>query len=197
MLLRDLVIRVYGLFPELIEAVELLQRGLLYSNADSLQAAERLAREILSQKRALTEEMAEIGREESEAAKYVSIPGHLERIGDYVQNMSKALQLKARENILFSEKAMDEINFLFEKTKDILGNTADMVLARNLIIAGYIREAGAALERSANDFATLHEERLVDGLCLPKASAIYLELLDAFKAISWHTKEIVQRVLER
>lgn len=194
--LRDLIIGVYGLFPKLLEAVEFLQRGLLYNNPNFLDSADELTREILRKERALTEEIVKISGLESEAARYVSIPAHLERIGDYVENISKALRLKEREKILFSEKAMDEMNFLFEKTKDILANTADMVLARNTIIAGYIREVEAALERSANNFATLHEERLIEGLCLPKASAVYLDLLDAFKAISWHSKEIVQRLID-
>jgi Na+/phosphate symporter len=194
--LRELMIQVYGLFPKLIEAVELLQRGLIYNNLQSLEEAERLAREVLKKEHAMTEEVIKLSADFPQAGRYIPIPGHIERIGNYIENMSRALRVKARENILFSDKAMDEMNFLFEKIKDILGNTADMVLARNLIIAGYIREAESSVERSANKFATLHEERLIEGLCLPKASAIYLELLDAFKAVSWHSKEIVQRLMD-
>ncbi|MDA8168816.1 MAG: hypothetical protein M0Z59_03845 [Nitrospiraceae bacterium] len=193
---KETVEDIYGLFPKLLEAVELLQRSAVYSNPRLLDDADTLAKEIHLREKDLTERLVAMGRSEPLVQKMVSIPGHIERIGDYIESMSKALRIKANGGILFSDKAMDEINFLFEKIKDILSNTSDMLLARNRIVAGYVREAELALTRSANEFATMHEERLIEGLCMPKASSIYLDMLDAFKAIAWHSKEIAQKLLD-
>lgn len=196
MSLRELIIQIYGLFPKVSEAVELLQSSLMYGNPDLLNSVDMLATDIRRMEKDLTEEVVNLSIDVPDATRYVSMPGHLERIADYLERMSISLRIKNKEKILFSDKAMDEVNFLFEKLKDILENTADMVLARNRIIAGYVREAEISVAKSTGDFLTLHDERLKEGICLPKASAIYLDLLDAFKGIAWHSKELVQKLLD-
>jgi Na+/phosphate symporter len=113
-------------------------------------------------------------------------------MGEALQRIASDVERKIKEGILFSDKAMSEINLLFERTKDILGNARDMALARNRVIAAYIKESEAEIVRTANDFSTLHEERLIEGLCMPKASSVYLEMLDAVKSIAWHSKEIAK-----
>jgi hypothetical protein len=48
--------------------------------------------------------------------------------------------------------------------------------------------------RRAIEYATLHEERLIEGSCLPVASAIYIYMLDIIKSIAWHAKEIALKL---
>ncbi len=196
MSLKEILAEMHELFPKLVEALELLQKSHLYTNPKPLDRVDALAQEVHKREKALTEQLVKAAQEEPRGARYVAVPGHIERIGDYVEALSRVLRAKAQEGVLFSDKAMDEINFLFEKAKDILVNTADLLLAPNLLVAGYVREAELALTRSANEFSTLHEERLIEGLCLPKASSLYLDMLDAFKAIAWHAKEIARKVVE-
>ena len=75
------------------------------------------------------------------------------------------------------------MNYLFEKTRDILTNTGDFILARNKLVASYIKESETSITHSANDFSTQHEERLIEGTCSPRAAPLYLGILDAFKGI--------------
>jgi Na+/phosphate symporter len=81
---------------------------------------------------------------------------------------------------------------MFERTRDIIVNAKDLVLARNTLVARHIIEAQRATEVTANHYATMHEERLIEGLCSPSASGNYLEILEAFKSMSWHAKEIAK-----
>ena len=46
------------------------------------------------------------------------------------------------------------------------------------------------------EYATLHEERLIEGLCLPVASSLYINMLDSIKNIAWHAKEIATKLVE-
>lgn len=190
--LREIIIQIYSLFPKVSEAMELLHRSLIYRSPGLLDSVDALCLDIRRMERELTRQIVDA----PDAANYLSISGHLERMAEHIERMCNSIRIKNRERIFFSDKATDEVNFLFEKLQDILENTADMVLARNRIIAGYVREAELSIEKSAVDFVLLHEERLSEGICLPKASALYLELLDAFKAIAWHSKELVQKLLE-
>ena len=87
---------------------------------------------------------------------------------------------------------MVELEYMFERTRDIMVNAKDLVLARNTLVAKHIVEAQRATEVTANHYATMHEERLIEGLCAPSASGMYLEILEAFKSMAWHAKEIAK-----
>jgi Na+/phosphate symporter len=188
--LKELISEMHDLFPVMAEGMDLLQRGLIYNNLKVIEEADDVLRPVREKEVALTEGILKERTAEPLAARYASVPAHIRRLADEIGRIASTLRDKVKEGLLFSDRAMSELNFLFEKTGDIMANTRDTILARNTIIAGYIKESEASLSRSANDYSTRHEERLIEGLCLPRASSAYLELLDAFKGIAWHAKEI-------
>ena len=59
-------------------------------------------------------------------------------------------------------------------------------------LAGINRALG--VERRATEYAARHEERLIEELCLPLASALYINVPDAVKSVAWHTKEIARKL---
>ncbi len=61
------------------------------------------------------------------------------------------------------------------------------------MLVQYVLEAGRAFEETANDFAYAHQTRLIEGVCLAKASSLYLALLDDLKGVEWHTRQIAER----
>jgi Na+/phosphate symporter len=103
-----------------------------------------------------------------------------------------ALKNKSKGNVLISDKATAELDYLFGSTRDIMVNVRDMVLAPNTLVARHMAESERAVEKMADEYATKHEERLIEGLCTPKASQLYIQMLDAFKSIAWHAKEIAK-----
>jgi len=58
------------------------------------------------------------------------------------------------------------------------------------LVARHLEESERAIVRTANEYATKHEERLIEGLCLSKASPLFLEILDAVKEIASHARDI-------
>ena len=99
---------------------------------------------------------------------------------------------KIKKNILFSDKAMSETTFLLQRTKEILNTLSDYILARNIFIANYLKESEQEIQRSATRFSTLHEERLIEGLCTDEASSLFVRMLDSIKTIAWHTRQIAE-----
>jgi Na+/phosphate symporter len=193
--LKELISEMHDLFPVMAEGMDLLQKGLIYNNLKVIDEAVGVMGVVRDKAESLTEKLLKEQRTEPMAALYVSVPGHIRRLQDSIERIASTLRDKVKDGILFSDRALSELNFLFEKTKDIMANTKDMLLARNTLIADYIKESEESLARAANDFSTRHEERLIEGLCLPRASSVYLGLLDAFKGISWHSKEIARELL--
>jgi Na+/phosphate symporter len=69
-------------------------------------------------------------------------------------------------------------------------SVGDIILTKNALLTNHIVVEAEKLNKSANDSATLHEERLVLGICKPKSSSLFLDLLDSFKGILYHLKKI-------
>jgi Na+/phosphate symporter len=126
---------------------------------------------------------------------YIAVSVHIMKIWESIDKLSKLIDEKIRGNILFSEKAVNETIFLLQRLIEILRPTADIILARNTFIKMYILESQASVEKMATEYATLHEDRLIKGVCLPAASKLYISMLDAIKSIAWHTKEIAMKLV--
>ena len=185
---------IHSMVERLEEAMSLLYNGFIYSQNIPLESALEYVEWVKEREKELTPELVERASSDEIARVYTSIPGHLERIASNIEHIIRIVEQKNRENILFSDKAVSEMNFLFNRIKEVLSNLSDLVLARNKYLANYIIESEAEIERTANEFSTLHEERLIEGVCMPRASGIYVIILDSLKRIAWNAKEIAAKL---
>jgi Na+/phosphate symporter len=126
----------------------------------------------------------------------IAIAGHFERIGDYVENLGVAAGLRKKNDIIFSNKAEQEFAFMCENLQFLLRTAGDVLLTKNRILAQHIIDTCSSLEQSVHKFADQHERRLVEGVCSPRASSLYLDIMDSLKGITWHTRQIAERLLE-
>ena len=193
---KELISKLYDMNQSAVECVYLLQNALIYNSLESLNNCEAKIKEISENEKILTPELVEKAKENSDLRLYVIVPGHIERIGHSIENIIRCTRVKIREGISFGDRAVSEITFLMERLQEVLKNVSDIILARNSILREYVKESAAEIGRSANGFATLHEERLIEGLCTPKASPLFLDILDAIKVIAWHAKEIAEKLTE-
>ncbi|RMG67616.1 MAG: hypothetical protein D6710_11220 [Nitrospirae bacterium] len=186
--------KVHSMVDRLQEAISLLYNAFIYSKNTPLELALEQVESVKAEEKELTPQLVDLSGTDELARLYAPVPGHLERIASNIEHMIRVVKQKNEENILFSDKAVSEINFLINRVKEVLSNLSDLVLARNRYLANYIIESEAEIERTANEFSTLHEERLIEGLCMPKASGIYVILLDGLKRIVWNAKEIASKL---
>jgi Na+/phosphate symporter len=121
------------------------------------------------------------------------VPMHLERIGDNSELLIRAIKTMIQEGIPFSERAMREINLLFEKAIELVECVQDVIITQNKVLTRHILEEGQRHEEMANEYALVHQQRLIEGVCMPKASSVYLAILDYLKGIEWHTRQIAQK----
>jgi len=191
---KELVSKLHDMNRSLEDCVYLLQNAFLYSSSKSLDECEAKAKEIHEKEKVFTKEFIEEVKADPDVRVYVSVPGHIERMGDYIEDVIGCTRTKIKEGILFTDKAVSETAFLMERLQEVLKNTGDIILARNRIMREYVKESAAEISRSANEFSTMHEERLVEGLCMPKASPLFLHIMDALKGIAWHAKEMAEKL---
>ena len=67
-------------------------------------------------------------------------------------------------------------------------------MSKNVILREYVKKSTSEINRSADEFVTMHEGRLSEGLCMPIASPLFLHMLDAIKGIAGHAKETAEKL---
>ena len=191
---KEIIGKLYDLNQKAVECIFLLKNAFIFNSSKSLDECEAKTKSILEAEKALTGEFIEDAKVDPDSRGYVSVPGYIERMADFIEDIACCIRTKIIDGILFSDKAIAETTFLLEKLQDVLRNTSDIILSRNAILREYVIESAAEISRSANDFATMHEDRLIEGLCMPVASPLYLHMLDAIKGIAWHGKQIAEKI---
>jgi len=125
-----------------------------------------------------------------------SILSRLEIIGENIGGMTDPIQKKIKDGVLFSDKAVAQTNYLFDQHLGLIRSVLDIVKTDNEFLKRYVAEESRKLVQACADYATEHEERMIEGLCLPQAAPLFLALLDRMRTIGEHEMEIA-RLLAR
>jgi Na+/phosphate symporter len=179
---KEIVSTMYDLGKDVETCISSLQNAFIYNSAKPLGDCNAKISNI----KELTKRLVDMVREGPEAKSYISVPAHLVRIAESLGKLSEQIEKKINDRILFSDKAVTEVTFLLQRLVDIIKPTSDIILAKNKILSRYVEESEVGVVRRANEYATLHEDRLIEGL--------YLNILDAIKTVAWHAKEIVVKI---
>jgi Na+/phosphate symporter len=129
-----------------------------------------------------------IGRK-SEAERQVlvrvkHILDHLMAIGDHIGKCADPIEEKIRGAVLFSDKAVTQANFLFDQHSGMIRSLLDIIKTDNEFLKKYVLEESRKLVQACTSFATEHEDRMIEGLCLPQAAPIFLALMDRMRNIA-------------
>ncbi|MEW6107669.1 MAG: hypothetical protein AB1632_00655 [Nitrospirota bacterium] len=193
--IKDAVRALHEMGNHAEDCIYLLQTSFIYNSQQHLNDCRVKLADIINTAQEVTRKMEELSVENPILKPYESVPASLRKIGGSIDRLAQLIDRKVREGILFSDKAIVEITFLFQRLIDLLGPTSDIILARNQILSSYVQESEVEVVKKALEYATLHEERLIEGVCLHMASTLYLSMLDEIKNIAWHSKEIAVKLM--
>lgn len=191
---KDIVKDLHDRANDVEDCVSLLQTSFIYNSLQPLNECRRRIAGFAKDGPELIREVAGLARENPDLKPYVSVPVHLSRIGESIVKLADCIERMIREHVLFSDRAIEEITFLLQRLIDLMRPTADIILARNAILGKYVAESETGIVKRALEYATLHEERLIEGLCIPYASSLYINMLDEIKNVAWHAKEIATKL---
>lgn len=164
---------------------------------ETLREADKIGKELHEKEKMLTQSIMEIyssGGSVNEGVAMGHIPSHLERIGDNIELLSRCSSTIANEGICFSDRAVKEVNALFGEAIDILQSAGDALKANDRARFVEIRERGRKFQEVISGYSLSHYDRLIEGVCMPKASSSYLAILDYLSGIERHVRDIVDRV---
>jgi phosphate:Na+ symporter len=124
-----------------------------------------------------------------------NIIGELEEIGDYIKDMVERIEIKIEEKLLFSDDAVEEYEHLYNLVETDL---ADVDKALRMNDKNFARRVLCITEDQVDNlvrkYKETHAQRLMKGICLPRASNMFLNLLDFTVRISHHSKAIAKSI---
>jgi phosphate:Na+ symporter len=139
-----------------------------------------------------------LSRRSINAANAIEIPvmlhivSELEHMGDQAEAIQECLRKKKEGNILFSDKAINELKSLAAWVSEIvnlstaaLGNTSTETLETARTLKDTIKEM-------EEDFNKTHMTRLTTGSCSIAAGVIYTDIVNAFNRIAQYSFDIVE-----
>lgn len=165
---------------------------------EKLNQAEMIGRQIHNKEKELTQlimsrlSKGEAATELPEGLGF--IPAHFERIGDDIELLVRCIRTMAQEGTLFSERAIKESNILFEKAIELLDCVRDALKTKNRVLINYIKEEGKTFQDKVSEYSLAHQERLIEGTCLSKASSVYLAMLDYLADVERHTRKMADYI---
>jgi Na+/phosphate symporter len=163
----------------------------------SLDQLKNLQRELALEIKGAVDDLGTLGAKapENQKASFIrlqSVLTHLQMVGDNLEALSTPIGQKIREGVLFSDKAVAQANQLFDHLTGILRSILDALKTDNEFLKRYVMEEGQRLTQYCNDFATEHEARLIEGLCLPQAAPLFLAMLNGLRTAGQHTVNIAK-----
>ncbi len=119
----------------------------------------------------------------------------LERVGDHAVNIVEVAERKIERKLSFSESALVEAEQLKKEAEQM----CDCII--KALEDNDIEAAKSALVNEENlnkmqiDFRRSHVQRMSEGVCLPEAGLIFIDLVDNVEKVGDHLKNIAQGVI--
>lgn len=196
---REVAEKMIRVCESLGKMLELASQGYRMLTEESIKNAEKMINEVRRSSSELTGHLISKGsggKKGKEWAKpFLSMASRFDRMSYNLEGIVDRLRAMVRGNVLFSDRAVKEINDIFQKTLEILRNLPDLILTENRLLAQQIEEKGKSVFKAADGYSEGHEERLIEGVCMPKASPIYLGILESLKAIVAHALEVSGKIV--
>ena len=120
------------------------------------------------------------------------IVNDLERVGDHSMNVLEAAQMKAREGVKFSAKAMGELESLANGVAAQLEEALAIFRAQDTDPArlAQVETAEEEIDRLTEELRQHHVERLKNRKCSAKNGMLYLEMLTNLERVADHAENI-------
>lgn len=179
--------------------LDLIRDGFTEHKLSSLSKAIEAERNINALQKSIMDKIVidskKEGMNSSELITASQIAETLERIGDECVNLIERIEIKIKENLLFSEKGVQEYIEVFDGAKESFDaasgvlRTADKAAAKKIIANGF------HVKELVEKYRKTHNERLVKGICDPRASNMFFDMLDFTGNIARHSSNVVKALL--
>jgi Na+/phosphate symporter len=183
----------------LIKMLELAFQGFRKLTEESLKEVEEAKKEVEQHSTELKNHLiskSSVDEKGKEGVRpYLSIASSFDRMAHNIEGIVDRLRSMVRDHILFSDHALREVNDIFQEAMVLLQSLPNLVLTQKKSVAQRIGEQVRSVFKIVNGFSEDHEERLIQGICMPKSSPMFLGILEALKGVIAHTLEVSGKIV--
>ena len=181
---KELTQRLYEMFDATMPALENITNGFLTQNEAMLQKGETQFVEILSSNLSFAEKIITEGQKNEVDKRFLSLLVPLQKIASAVRSLMAKQKTTLRRDVIFSVKAITEITELLTVMKTQFRDTRDLILTKNPSLKENIKSGVERIIEMADKYTLVHQERLITGVCTPKASYLYLDVIGSIKRVA-------------
>jgi Na+/phosphate symporter len=129
-----------------------------------------------------------------EETKLLSLLPWMQQLGSPLEDLVGSVQATVEAEVCFTDKAVTEISEIMGLVSNLARDTRDALTSGNEHFKEYaISESMVILDR-IRDFGIEHQQRIVIGLCMPKASFLYLDIMNSLKRITMELSGLFERI---
>ncbi len=187
-----------GIAAGLMEMLRLAKEALNRQKTEGLDKLTQVQKAVVAEMSLhsgeLDKELCEVrGDGQVLCLKMESVLTHLQLVARNIGEMVPPIRQQIAEGIPFSLKGTAQANQVFDGLAEILGDLETIFRSDNEELKQQVlKEKGPKVSQQTIDFATDHEARMIEGLCLPHAAPVFLGLLDAVRNATRHAMEVAR-----
>ena len=133
--------------------------------------------------------------ENSVVTSLLAVITDMERIGDHCKNLAGCAEALERDNVFFSESAVEELLQMIDKTKSSYDNALKALEFSDTTFAYETVRAEDIVDDMEEKLRAGHTNRLANNLCNVRSGVRYLDTLTNLERISDHAMNIAQSVI--
>jgi len=116
----------------------------------------------------------------------------IERVGDHAENIAELLEYKFANNITFSDKAIDELQDIYSTALNAVNISLTSFKTEDEKEASKVPAIEDRIDTLEKTLKKTHIKRLTDGVCQPKSSILFLELINNIERVGDHAMNIAE-----
>jgi len=124
------------------------------------------------------------------------IVSDVERVGDHAYNIANLAEKRYREQLQFSELALNEIELMFGKVIDFYSKACQAFSDNQQGVAKQLLSREEGIDKLEEELRQNHIHRLNQGKCWPSSGVVYVEMLSNLQRVAAHSANIASASLE-
>jgi Na+/phosphate symporter len=181
---REIAERICNLFEETTPILNSIYRGFVGQKINLLKESRAKFRASLKERLPGIEKLIE-NKEKTEAEqKFLMALPHLQRVALALDGLLDKMEIKVESNVLFTDKALDEIKQLMVAVGAEFTDVKDYCFTKNPFLKEQIAADMEKVTKMIDEFDHVHQNRLITGVCMPQASYLYIDMTDSLKRMA-------------
>ncbi|HNQ46821.1 MAG TPA: hypothetical protein PK125_02940 [Syntrophorhabdus sp.] len=181
---QELTNRFCSLFEETLPILTNIYKGFAGQKINLLKESRSKFREVWKNRLPAVEKLIGDTEKNEVEKKFVALLPHLQRVALAIDNLVDKMEIKVETHILFSQKALDEIKQLMVAVGTEFTDVKDYCMTKNPVLKEQIRTDMEKIRKMIYEFEMVHQNRLITGVCMPKASYLYIDMTDSLKRMA-------------